>query len=243
MQPYVGMHSHMSTTRMDAVAYYSGAAARFHASYSADANRQERLQVWRRFIDRFLSRATFAYDLGCGSGILACELARRGIETVGVDGAPGMLAIARRSAMDEGLGRAQFVEATLPIALPERWKTADAVISSSALEYLPSLPEALLSIRGLLRPGGMLVFSISNRDSLSRAIVRLVHRLTGYPVYFGLLRQFSTPERLKADLDASGFSYLEHAHFARADRITRLLAWLLPERRASNMIIVAARRR
>jgi SAM-dependent methyltransferase len=230
MQPYVGMHSHMSTTRMDAVAYYSGAAARFHASYSADANRQERLQVWRRFIDRFLSRATFAYDLGCGSGILACELARRGIETVGVDGAPGMLAIARRSAMDEGLGRAQFVEATLPIALPERWKTADAVISSSALEYLP-------------RPGGMLVFSISNRDSLSRAIVRLVHRLTGYPVYFGLLRQFSTPERLKADLDASGFSYLEHAHFARADRINRLLAWLLPERRASNMIIVAARRR
>jgi SAM-dependent methyltransferase len=237
------MHALMSKTQMDAVAYYSGAAARFHASYAADANRQERLQVWRRFIDRYLTRTAFAYDLGCGSGILACELARRGIETVGVDGAPGMLAIARRSALDEGLVRAQFVQANLPIAVPERWQPADAVISSSALEYLPSLPEALLSIRGLLRPGGMLVFSVSNRESLSRGMVWLVHRLTGYPAYFGLLRQFSTPERLKADLDASGFSYLEHAHFARADRINRAFAWLLPERWASNMIIVAARRR
>ncbi len=232
----------VSSTQTDAVAYYSGAAAHFHASYAADANRQERLQVWNRFIDRFLSKVTYAYDLGCGSGILACELARRGIETVGVDGAPGMLAIARQSASEQGLDRAQFVQAMLPIALPEQWQAADAVISSSALEYLPSLPEALLSIRGLLRPNGMLIFSVSNRDSLSRGIVRLVHRLTGYPTYFGLLKQFSTPEQLKTDLEASGFTYLDHAHFARADRINRFLARLLPERRASNMIIVAARR-
>ena len=233
----------MSTAPMDAVAYYSGEAARFHASYAADANRQERLQVWNRFIDRFVTGASFAYDLGCGSGILACELARRGIETVGVDGAPGMLAIARRSAAEQGLGRAAFVEARLPIEPGEQWRRADAVISSSALEYLPSLPEALVSIHGLLERDGVLVFSVSNKESFSRAMVRLVHRFTGYPSYFGLLKQFSTPERLRAELDATGFSYLDHAHFARADRINRLLGRLLPERRASNMIIVAARRR
>ena len=233
----------MPTAPTDAVAYYSGAAARFHASYAADANRQERLQVWNRFFDRFLDNASFAYDLGCGSGILACQLARRGIETMGVDGAPGMLAIARRSAAEQGLDRAEFVEARLPIASPQRWRQADAVISSSALEYLPSLPEALVSIRGLLRRDGVLVFSVSNKQSLSRAMVRTVHRLTGYPSYFGLLKQFSTPERLKAELDAAGYAYLDHAHFAGADRINRLLARLVPERWASNMIIVAARRR
>ncbi len=71
----------MSAPSMDAAAYYSGAASRFHASYAADANRQERLAVWGRFIDRFVAGASFAYDLGCGSGILACDLARRGIES------------------------------------------------------------------------------------------------------------------------------------------------------------------
>ena len=232
----------MSTVPMDAVSYYSGAAGRFHASYAADANRQERLAVWDGFIERFLPGAHFAYDLGCGSGILACRLARRGIETVGVDGAPGMLDIARRSAAEQRLSGVAFVEQRLPIGHPECWRPADAVISSSALEYLPSLPDALRSIHGLLRPGGVLVFSVSNRASVSRAMVRIVHRLTGRPTYFGLLKQFSTPERLRADLAATGFTYLDHAHFARADRINRLLARILSVHRASNMVIVAARR-
>ena len=232
----------MSSAPIDAVSYYSGAAARFHESYAFDANRQERLEVWQRFIDRFIIGATFVYDLGCGSGILACELAQRGIETVGVDGAPGMLAIARRTAAEKGLKRATFIEHQLPIADPERWRPADALISSSALEYLPSLPDALLSIRKLLLPGSVLVFSVSNRESLSRAMVRFVHRITGHPRYFGLLKQFSTPEELKSDLRAAGYNYLDHAHFARSDRINRMLSWLFPERLASNMIIVAARR-
>ena len=233
----------MSAASMDAVAYYSGAASRFHASYAADANRQERLAVWGRFIDRFLSGASFAYDLGCGSGILACDLARRGIEVTGVDGAPGMLAIARQTAADQGLSGATFVEHRLPIEDPERWRPADAVISSSALEYLPSLPAALRSIHAMMRPGGVLVFSVSNRQSLSRAMVRIVHRLTGRPAYFGLLKQFATPVSLRADLAAAGFDPLEHEHFARADRVNRLLARVAPVARASNMIIVAARRR
>ncbi len=233
----------MSTAPVDAVDYYSTAAGSFHASYAADANRQERLAIWGQFIDRFVAGAAFAYDLGCGSGILACDLARRGIETVGVDGAAGMLAIARRSAADQGLGRASFVEQRLPVERPERWRPADAVISSSALEYLPSLPEALRSIHGMLRPGGVLVFSVSNRASFSRAMVRLVHRYTGRPAYFGLLRQFSTPEQLRAELMAAGFTPLDHAHFARADRVNRLLSRVMPVHRASNMIIIAARRR
>ena len=233
----------MSAAPSDAITYYSGAAESFHASYAADANRRERLQVWGRFLDRFIAGSGFAYDLGCGSGILACDLARRGIETLGVDGAPGMLAIARQSAAEQGLERVSFVEQRLPIQHPSTWRKADAVISSSALEYLPSLPDALRSIHAMLHPGGVLVFSISNRQSLSRRLVRLVHRWTGRPAYFGLLKQFSTPERLRADLDDAGFTYLEHAHFARADRINRLLARMAPVRLASNMIIIAARRR
>ena len=227
----------------DAVAFYSATAGAFHASYAADANRLERVQVWRQCFDHHLGSVRFAYDLGCGSGILACDLARRGIETVGVDGAAGMLAIARQAAA--GLPGVSFVERRLPIADPAAWRAAparQAAISSSALEYLPSLPAALASIHAMLRPGGVLVFSVSNRQSLSRCLVRAVHWMTGRPAYLGLLKQFSTPERLGHDLRQAGFSVLGHAYFARADRVNRALGRVLPARLARNMVIIAARR-
>jgi len=81
----------------DGISYYSQVAADFHASYNSDPNRLERMQVWGSFLDRYTAGVTFAYDIGCGSGVLACELAGRGIETVGIDGASGMLAIAERT--------------------------------------------------------------------------------------------------------------------------------------------------
>jgi SAM-dependent methyltransferase len=232
----------MVTAPTDAVAFFSKAAASFHDSYRTDANRIERVEVWRAFLDRFVAGPGFAYDLGCGSGILACDLGRRGIETVGVDGAPGMLAIARRAASEAALANVSFNQHRLPVADPEGWRQADVVISSSALEYLDSLPDVLASIHQMLRAGGVLVFSVSNRDSLSRRAVRVVHRLTGRPEYFGLLKQFSTVATLKVLLEAAGYRYLDGAYFARADRINRMLGHVVPVRFASNMIIVAGQR-
>ncbi len=233
----------MPTAPADAISYYSQAAPSFHASYRADANRLERVRVWRGFVTRHVATSGLAYDLGCGSGILACELARRGTEVVGVDGAAGMLEIARQSAAEQRLDNVRFEQHRLPIANARDWRRANSVISSSALEYLDSLPAAFASIRDLLCPGGTLVFSVSNRESISRKLVRIVHRLTGRPAYFGLLKQFRSIEQVRQELDEAGFDFLEGAHFACADRINRLLARVLPLRLASNMIIVAARRR
>ncbi len=48
------------------------------------------------FVARFQPRSVL--DAGCGTGRVAIELARRGIETVGVDLDPGMLQAARTNA-------------------------------------------------------------------------------------------------------------------------------------------------
>ncbi len=231
----------MVTAPTDAVAYYADVARGFHDSYRADANRLERLRVWNGLFDQYVAAPGRAYDLGCGSGILACELARRGLDVTGIDGAASMLAIARESAREQGL-RATFRQHRLPITDDAALPPADVVISSSALEYLDSMAEALACVRRLLNPGGLLIFSVSNRDSLSRRAVRLVHAITGRPAYFGLLKQFKTVRGLDADLERAGFASLENAYFARADRINRTLGLVLPDRYASNMIIVVARR-
>ena len=48
-------------------------------------------------VDRLLkaARPSSVVDIGCGTGPLAAEFTRRGIETIGVDSSPGVLAAAR----------------------------------------------------------------------------------------------------------------------------------------------------
>lgn len=232
----------MPVQAFDAPAYFSDVAAEFDGSYAHDANRLERLAVWQDFLSRHIAGARDAYDLGCGSGRLACAMGRRGIRTIGVDAAPGMLAIARRQAAQDGLDCVSFRQARLPVTDTTGWDPADAVIASSALEYLPSLPDALRSAHALLRPGGVLILSMSNRDAISRRLVRAVHAVTGRPRYLGLLHQFCTPDRLRSDLCRAGFRPLDHRYFAGKDRLNRLLGLALPPRLSCNMIIMAAHR-
>jgi 2-polyprenyl-3-methyl-5-hydroxy-6-metoxy-1,4-benzoquinol methylase len=226
----------------DAVTYYSATAEEFHASYQNDANRLERLRVWQGFLDRYAGNAAFAYDAGCGSGILACELARRGIATIGIDGAAPMLHIASQNARAQNLTNLRFEQHQLLPADTASFEKADLVIASSLIEYLPSLPEALSFLGTLLKDNGILIFSISNRDSISRRLVQAIHGITGLPRYLALIRHFVTPETMAAQLRAAGFTCLEHAYFGKADRINKLLALFLPARFSSNMIILAARK-
>lgn len=51
-------------------------------------------------------------DLGCGTGTLTCELALSGHEVIGVDPAPAMLAVARKTRGRAGaLGGGRFARA------------------------------------------------------------------------------------------------------------------------------------
>lgn len=231
----------MSAQVKDGVDYYSEVAPEFHASYAEDANRRERMQVWNDFLDRYARSAHFAYDVGCGSGVLACTLAGRGIETLGIDGAKGMLDIASRSARERGLTNLSFQQHRLPIADTSGFRRADLVVSSSAIEYLESMPEAFRFLRSLVKDSGVVLFSVSNHDSISRKLVRTIHRLTGRPHYLAFLRHFMTIAQIRSLLPGAGFEYLEHAYFGGADRLNRALATVLPARTSSNMIIVAAR--
>jgi len=226
----------------DAVEYFSGEAEEFHASYREDANRLERMRVWRGFLDRYATGASSALDFGCGTGILACELARRGIDTVGIDGSEQMLEIGRTTARSEGLTNVRFEQRRLPLPADSGLPAVELVISSSVLEYLESVDTALKNFHDLLAPDGTLIFSLSNRDSLSRKLVRVVHRLTGKPVYFGMIVSMVTADEIRDRVERAGLRFVETSYFGGADRLNRLLRPFVGTRRASNMLIVAARR-
>jgi SAM-dependent methyltransferase len=100
-------------------------------------------------------------DAGCGTGRVALELARRGVEVIGTDLDPEMLAIAR--ANGAGIEWIEADLATLEAAVgPERWPTFRfdlVVMAGNVIPYVAAAdrPAAVAGAAGCVAPGGRLV--------------------------------------------------------------------------------------
>lgn len=102
-------------------------------------------------------------DMGCGTGNYAVELAVRGLSVTGVDVSPAMLERAREKARARGLAVSwQRADAR---QLPFADESFDAVLSVTALEFIPDPASALGEAYRVLKPGGRLVLGVLGRDS------------------------------------------------------------------------------
>jgi 2-polyprenyl-6-hydroxyphenyl methylase/3-demethylubiquinone-9 3-methyltransferase len=105
-------------------------------------------------------------DVGCGAGILAESLARRGAAVTGIDLAPASIAAASDHASAAGLAidyRVASVE-ELAAGQPNRF---DIVTCLELLEHVPR-PEAVIAdCARAVRPGGAVFFSTINRNPKS----------------------------------------------------------------------------
>jgi ubiquinone/menaquinone biosynthesis C-methylase UbiE len=101
-------------------------------------------------------------DAGCGTGVLARELAARGVAVTGVDISGAMLGLAREKLRGEGV---RLVHADIA-ALPFPHASYDAVVCFTVLEFLPHPEEALREMWRVLKPGGRLVLGVLNRLSV-----------------------------------------------------------------------------
>ena len=92
-------------------------------------------------------------DAGCGTGRVAAELARRGVDVVGIDRDPSMVATAREAAPGVGFLVADVADARLG-------RTFDLVVmAGNVLLFTPEGTQAAL-VAGCARhvaPGGRLV--------------------------------------------------------------------------------------
>lgn len=96
-------------------------------------------------------------DIGCGSGVVTRELARRvgprGC-AIGVDQSPGLLAMARDLAKADGLaGHTEFHEGSA-LALPFPDGDFDVAIAATVLSHIPDGGRAIPEIARVVRPGG-----------------------------------------------------------------------------------------
>jgi ubiquinone/menaquinone biosynthesis C-methylase UbiE len=110
-------------------------------------------------LQRYLRPGQRLLDVGCGTGREAIGFARAGLEIVGIDIAPAMVARARDVARAEGL-TIEF-EVGEPLTWPATGNQFDAIYFSPGIySHIPGRARrvrTLARLRSLLAPGGLIV--------------------------------------------------------------------------------------
>ena len=149
-----------------------------------------------RALARHAPAATRVLDLGIGTGDLAIALARRGLDVVGVDCAPAMLAVARAKAAAAGVRLTLVAEDLRRLRLDVPADVALCIYTvMNQLTGDGDLGRALAAVRSSLVPDGLFVFELNRPASYARywsgehavdlgdaVIVRTHRRRAGSPV-------------------------------------------------------------
>jgi ubiquinone/menaquinone biosynthesis C-methylase UbiE len=98
-------------------------------------------------------------DAGCGPGAYAELLARQGARVVGVDASPRMLALAKARAGSGATFYRADLGGTLPFLEDEQFHL---VLAALVLDYIADWTIVLGEFHRVLKPGGLLVFSIGH---------------------------------------------------------------------------------
>ncbi len=151
-------------------------------------------------------------DVGCGGGLLAEALCRRGALVTAVDMAPSMVDVARLHAAEAGLAIDYRVQDATQL-LQDPQARFDVVCCMEMLEHVPDPAAVLAALAGLVKPGGDLFISTINRNAKSFALaivgaeylLRLLPR--GTHEYARLIR----PAELARYARAAGFEVIDLA--------------------------------
>jgi 2-polyprenyl-6-hydroxyphenyl methylase/3-demethylubiquinone-9 3-methyltransferase len=173
-------------TAKDAVAYHRKLAAGWEERYTKPAF-QARLRAFEECLASYDLRGQDWLDAGCGSGTMARYLAQAGASVLGVDAAEEMIVMARAltsqdvpntvARVDESSPQLRFEHIATIAHLPVADQSLDGIICSSVLEYVSDPPASLAEFARVLRPGGRLLVSVANRNSLVRRAQVGTHRL------------------------------------------------------------------
>jgi len=109
-----------------------------------------------RALSRLAPRGLRVVDVGTGTGILARDLARLGLEVIAVDRSARMLEAAR-ARLDEAGARGIELRQGDASALPVPDGSVDAAFAHMVLQYLPAPAEAVREMARVVRPGGAVV--------------------------------------------------------------------------------------
>ena len=121
-------------------------------------------------------------DIGCGGGILADSMARRGADVLGIDLASKPLKVAQLHALEARTERIEYREIAAEALAAEAPGSFDVVTCMEMLEHVPDPASIVSACATLAKPGGWVFFSTLNRNAKSFAFA-----IVGAEYLLGLL--------------------------------------------------------
>lgn len=139
-------------------------------------------------------------DVGCGGGILADSMARKGANVTGIDLATKSLRVAQLHGLEAGTPNIQYREIPVEELAAERPESFDVVTCMEMLEHVPDPASVVRACAQLVKPGGWVFFSTINRNikSYGLAIVAAEYVLNMLPKGTHEFDKFLKPSEMAA---------------------------------------------
>jgi 2-polyprenyl-6-hydroxyphenyl methylase/3-demethylubiquinone-9 3-methyltransferase len=149
-------------------------------------------------------RGLRALDIGCGGGILADALARKGANTLGIDLSTKALKVAQLHALEAETPNVNYREVSAEALAAEEPGQFDLVTCMEMLEHVPDPASIVKACAALVKPGGWVFFSTLNRNPKS-----FLFAIVGAEYVLNLLPR-GTHEYAKLIRPAELVSYCRH---------------------------------
>lgn len=157
----------MADQQGETLAFFSGFAAQWREKAEGQAAKVNVIAQRNGAVLRVsgrLPQCRDALDLGCGTGELVLDLAQAGVDALGIDFAPDMIAKCEDKKAQHAAAKAAFRCGSMfdHDAPPESY---DLISGLGLIEYISAaeLDRLIATATGWLRPGGALVLGSRNR--------------------------------------------------------------------------------
>lgn len=147
-------------------------------------------------------------DVGCGGGILAESMARRGANVLGIDLGAEPLQVARLHAEQEGIQNIEYQQILVEDLARTHAGQFDVVTCMEMLEHVPDPASVVRACQTLVKPNGHVFFSTINRNPKSYLLM-----IVGAEYVLRLLargthdyKKFIKPSELAYDIRTAGLS-------------------------------------
>lgn len=175
-------------------------------------------------------------DVGCGGGILADALARRGAQVLGIDLAGKALKVAQLHALEAGTQGVKYREVSAEALAAEMPGQFDVVSCMEMLEHVPDPASVVQACATLVKPGGWVFLSTIHRNAKAFALA-----IVGAEYVMGMLprgtheyAKLIRPSELAAYCRAAGLE-LQQMRGMQHNPVTRRY-WLSDDTSVNYMI-------
>ncbi|MBH2020668.1 bifunctional 2-polyprenyl-6-hydroxyphenol methylase/3-demethylubiquinol 3-O-methyltransferase UbiG [Polaromonas sp.] len=150
-------------------------------------------------------------DVGCGGGILADSMARKGATVLGIDLATKALKVAQLHALETQTQGVEYREISAESLAVEQPGSFDVVTCMEMLEHVPDPASVVKACAALVKPGGQVFFSTINRNAKAFlfAIVGAEYVLNMLPRGTHEYAKLIKPSELAGYCRAAGLDFMQ----------------------------------